>query len=152
VTLAGGPVAPYVGLLPGGGPDRQAVVMSAGVLFGAGLENAATGTLAGAQPIGLVGRDRAWLAILQGPMPFGPLNPSGGRLDAPSPASNASVTLAPLDLALAPEADAGAFVPEIQWATVCWACRPAAWWQWFTLPLARGSTSRSPSHRRSALV
>jgi hypothetical protein len=116
LTLAAGPVAPYAGILPGGGPDREPAVVAGGRLLGTG-DVPAEATLAGAQPIGLVGRGRAWLAIQHGPTPFGPLHPAGGRLDAASRQADASLTLAPLSTALAREAGSGVLEPEVHRAT-----------------------------------
>jgi len=118
VTHASGVVAPYAGVVPGGGPEGERAVIVAGRLLGTG-DLAADATLAGAQPVGLVGRSRAWLAIQHGPMPFGPmpfgaLDPAGGRLDAPDRQLNASVTLSPLSAALMPEADAGVLEPAVR--------------------------------------
>ena len=115
-THASGPVGPYAGIIPGGGPGGEPAVIVAGRVLGTG-DPPSDATLAGAQPIGLVGQGRAWLAIQHGPMSFGPLDPAGGRLDAPNRQVNASVTLAPLNSALRREADRGVLEPEVRSAT-----------------------------------
>jgi hypothetical protein len=75
-------------------------------------------TLAGAQPVGLVGRDRAWLAILHGLLgPLEPIDPAGGRLDPPLVLPGAGVSLTPLELAREWEWDDGTFEPSVTGAS-----------------------------------
>jgi hypothetical protein len=120
-------VQPFVGVLPGGGSDRQAAVVYGGHLVPSdatrdiGFLPAGIGpfaTLAGAQPVGLVGRDRAWLAILHGLLrPGEPIDPAGGRLDPPLLLPGAGVSLTPLDLAREWERDDGIFEPSVTGAS-----------------------------------
>ena len=117
-TIAGGPLAPYVGPIPGGDRDGAPAMIYAGRLLAAGVlvgasQGTPTATLAGAQPIGLVGADRAWLALLHAPVLHDPLDPAGGRLDPPTQRP-AAVSLVPFELAHTPEEDAGAFAPSVE--------------------------------------
>jgi hypothetical protein len=101
-----GPVAPYVGALPGGVADGSAAIVYAGRLLGDGEAGSPFATLGGAQPIGLVGSERSQLALLHGPdAAASPLDPRGGRLDAPRLLEAAAVTVAPLDLVRQAEPD-----------------------------------------------
>lgn len=104
-----GPVAPYVGPLPGGVADGSAAIVYAGRLLGDGDAGSPFATLGAAQPIGLVGSERSQLALLHGPDPAATaLDPRGGRLDAPRLLETAAVTVAPIDLVRQPEqGDAG---------------------------------------------
>src|SRR5690606_7337536 len=77
------------------------------------LDVATISSLAGAQPVGLVGSGRGWLAVLHGPLPLPALDPSGGRLDPPVLQPGSGVSLAPLGTVLDPERADGAFDPEI---------------------------------------
>src|SRR6185503_7113396 len=72
------------------------------------------GALAAARPIGLVGRDRGWLAIQQGAIGLPPLDPTGGRLDPPAIEPASAVAIVPIDLATRPEGNGGAYDPAIQ--------------------------------------
>jgi hypothetical protein len=108
IAHARGPVRPYVGVLPGGGPDGSSAVIVEGELVGAG-GSVAMATLAGAEPIGLVGAAGGWLAIRHAPTSAAPLDPRGGRLDQPSFPPASRVALVPLELALQPEADGGRY-------------------------------------------
>ncbi|HUF07424.1 MAG TPA: hypothetical protein VMP86_08580 [Candidatus Binatia bacterium] len=114
------PARPYVGPLPGGGPDGEPAFIVSGWLLpgdGRGPDSAVRiGTLAGAQPIGLVGAGRSWLALLHAPLPFPPLDPAGGRLDVPILQPGSGVSLAPLALASTPEADHGTLDPPLEGA------------------------------------
>ena len=120
-------VQPFTGVLPGGGSDGAAAVVYGGHL----VPSEATrdigflpdgigpfATLAGAQPVGLVGRDRAWLAILHGLLgPLEPIDPAGGRLDPPLVLPGAGVSLTPLELAREWEWDDGTFEPSVTGAS-----------------------------------
>ena len=116
-ALEAGPLAAYVGPLPGGGLDGGPAVVYAGRLLPSDdlpdapfdtRQAALFGTLAGADPVGLVGRDRAWLAIRQAPARVpGRDDPRGGRLTPPVFQSGSSVSIAPVDVVRHPEADAG---------------------------------------------
>jgi hypothetical protein len=120
-------VQPFVGVLPGGGSDGAAAVIYGGHLVPSeetqdiGFLPVGIGpfaTLAGAQPVGLVGRDRAWLAILHGLLgPGGPIDPAGGRLDVPLLLPGAGVSLTPLELAREWERDDGTFEPSVTGAS-----------------------------------
>lgn len=126
-TFAGSPLTPYVGPLPGGGPDGGAAVIYAGRLLPSDdlpgapfrtLGAAVTGTLPGAQPVGLVGRDRGSLAILHAPLSLGRIDPAGGRLDRPVAQPFSTVSVAPLEVARAIERDDGALEPVLRATTV----------------------------------
>ena len=120
-TLGDGPLVPYVGPLPGGGPHGAFSAIVAGRLIPAQVLDdpaAPIGALAAARPIGLVGRDRAWLAIQQGVIAVPPLDPNGGRLDPPAIETASAVAIVPLDVATSPEGNGGAFDPAIQGGVV----------------------------------
>ncbi len=120
-------VQPFVGVLPGGGGDGEAAVVYGGHLVPSeatrdiGFLPVGIGpfaTLAGAQPVGLVGRDRAWLAILHGLLgPGEPIDPAGGRLDPPVLLPGAGVSLTPLELAREWEWTDGTFEPSVSGAS-----------------------------------
>ena len=104
---SGGPVAPYVGPLPGGGRDGAAAIA-----FGGRLVTSHRGSgvlpfpaLPGAQPIGLAGADLATLAVLHGPSPLAPQHPRGGRLDPPAAVPGSAIAVAPVPLAEQAEPD-----------------------------------------------
>lgn len=108
---AGGPVAPYVGPIPGGGPDGRSAVVFAGRLLGTDAPAGTTpstgrpvATLGAAQPIGLVGAGLTHLAVLHGVEAVVAIDPSGGRLEAPHLVADAAVSVAPLAVAWRPEA------------------------------------------------
>jgi hypothetical protein len=116
-ALSAGPLNAYIGVLPGGGANGEATIIHAGRLIpsAGGGERAGTtlmATLAGAQPIGLVG-DRDELAILH--RPIGPPVPSprGGALTVPGVLPMAWTTIAPFELARQPEADDGRLDPPV---------------------------------------
>ncbi len=117
-AFGSGPVAPYVGPLPGGGPEGEAAVVYGGRLLSSWPQSSPepfTGvrfaTLAGAQPIGLVGSDRSDIALMHGTS-APPADPRGGRLEAPTLAERSAVSVSPLDLALDPEGEDGALEPS----------------------------------------
>jgi hypothetical protein len=116
-TLGGGPLTPYVGPLPGGGPRGAFSAIVAGRLIPAQVLDdpaAPIGALAAAQPIGLVGHNRAWLAIQQGVVALPVLDPRGGRLDPPVIRTTSAVAIAPLIVASRPEGNGGAFDPAVE--------------------------------------
>jgi Glucodextranase, domain B len=127
-ALAAGPLSAYVGPLPGGGLDGGSAVLYAGRLLPsddlpdaplATHQAALFGTLAGSDPVGLVGRDRGWLAIRQAPTGVpGRDDPRGGRLTPPAFQSGSSVSIAPVDLVRHPEAGAGRIEPPLEGATM----------------------------------
>jgi hypothetical protein len=121
-AFASGPVTPYVGPLPGGGPDEQPAVVYAGRLLATGSPaplDPVTGlrfaTMAGSQPIGLVGEDRSQLALLHGAT-RPPVDEHGGRLEAPILNVPAAVSVAPLELALEAEAEDAVLEPPVDGA------------------------------------
>lgn len=126
-ALEAGPLTAYVGPLPGGGLDGAPAVVYAGRLLPsddlpdapfATRQTALFGTLAGADPVGLVGRDRAWLAIRQAPAGVpGRDDPRGGRLTPPAFHPGSSVSIAPVDIVRRPEADEGRVDPPLEGAT-----------------------------------
>ncbi len=117
-----GPVTSYVGPLPGGDADGRPAVIYSGRLLSAVETTGAVApvsgrpmaTLAGAQPLGLVGRDMATVALFHAPP--GPALPDagGGRMDPPVARAAAAVSVAPLFLTLSPEDDGGALAPAIR--------------------------------------
>jgi hypothetical protein len=112
-ALARGGLEPYVGPLPGGGLNGEPAAIVAGHMLPGprrGLVSP-TGALPGATPVGLIGPDRGWLALHQGAFGPVPIDPAGGRLDPPDLQSGAIVTIAPVALAGASEADGGAYDP-----------------------------------------
>jgi hypothetical protein len=126
-TLASSPIAPYVGPLPGGGLDGNPAVIYAGRLLPsedrsdapfATLDAALVSTLAGAQPVGLVGSDGGSLAIMQAALPMPPLDPAGGRLDPPVVQPGSGVTIAPIEVVRNPERDDGVLEPLVERAIV----------------------------------
>jgi hypothetical protein len=120
-AFASAHVTPFVGPLPGGGPDGEPAIIYAGALLpfdGSPTDGFLVGispfaTLAGAQPVGLVGRDRAWMAILHAPLGILSIDPAGGRLDAPLLQPGSGVSLAPVELVRARERDDGSFEPLV---------------------------------------
>jgi hypothetical protein len=120
--LSARPPVPYVGLLPDGGArDAPAsAVMHAGRLVlptAAGDASTPTlmGTLAGAEPIALVGAGDD-LALHHAP--FGPasIGPGGGPLLVPSPAPLAWTSIVPFDLVRTGEAAGGSLDATTQGA------------------------------------
>ena len=125
-ALEGGPLGAFVGPLPGGGPGGKPAVIYAGRLLPsddlpdaafATRQAALFATLAGAHPVGLVGRDRASLAIWHAPAPGPDDDPRGGRLLPPVFDPAAVVSIAPLDLVRQPETDDGRLEPPLEGAT-----------------------------------
>ena len=125
-ALEAGPLTAYVGPLPGGGLDGEPAVVYAGRLLPsddlpdapfATRQAALFSTLAGSDPVGLVGRDRAWLAIRHAPARVpGRDDPRGGRLTPPLFQPGSSVSIAPVDVARHPEVDAGRVEPPLEGA------------------------------------
>jgi hypothetical protein len=126
-ALDAGPLSAFVGPLPGGGIDGKAAVVYAGRLLPsddlpdapfATRQAALFATLAGADPVGLVGRDRAWLALRQSPAHAAGLDdPGGGRLVPPIFVPGSRVSIAPFDLVRRAEANAGRVEPRLEGAT-----------------------------------
>ena len=121
-AFGSGPVFPYVGALPGGGPEGEPAVIYGGRLLSSvepitpePFTGVRFATLAGSQPIGLVGDNRSQLALLHGAI--GPIvDVRGGRLEAPVLNVPASVSVAPFGLALDPELDDAALEPPVDGA------------------------------------
>jgi hypothetical protein len=116
-ALSAGPMPAYVGPLPGGGPNGQAAIIHSGRLIPSAGDPGRAGTalmatLAGAQPIGLVG-DRDQLAILHAPVGPGGFGASGGPLTVPAVLPLAWTTIAPFELSRQPESDDGRFEPSV---------------------------------------
>lgn len=109
-ALSGAPLAPFSGLLPGGGVDGKAAVIHAGRLIPSPGEGDRSGTslmatLAGAEALGLVEDD---LIVLQHG-PFGQPQPGrdGGALVVPPVLDQAWTSIAPFELARLPEPEDG---------------------------------------------
>jgi hypothetical protein len=124
-TLAASPTRPYVGPLPGGGADGAGAVVYAGRLLPsvdrpgapfATLDSALLSTLAGAQPAGLLGPDRAWLGLHHAPLALPVVDPAGGRLDGPVLQPGSGVSLVPLETAREPELDDAILDPPVSGA------------------------------------
>jgi hypothetical protein len=120
-AFGSGPVLPYVGPLPGGGPEGEPAVIYGGRLLSSvepitpePFTGVRFATLAGSQPIGLVGADRSQLALLHGAGPI--VDPRGGRLEAPLLNVPAAVSVAPFELALDPELDDAVLEPPVDGA------------------------------------
>lgn len=121
-AFSGLPIAPYVGPIPGGGQDGAEAVMFGGrILPAPGFDTpftfigAAVATLAGAEPVGLVG-ERDWLAILHSPHGAEPISPSGGRFDSRPPRADAWLSIAPLDVVMSPGGESALLEPEVRGA------------------------------------
>jgi hypothetical protein len=118
-AFASGPTLPYVGLLPGGGPDGQPAIVYGGRLLSSAAPPQAEpfsgvrfATMAGSQPIGIVGADAGQLALLHGAL--GPaIDPRGGRLDPPTLNMASAISVAPFELALSPELDDARLEPRV---------------------------------------
>jgi len=121
-AFAASPLRPYVGPMPGGGLDGRPAVVYAGRLLpsadppGAPFQTrgaALFATLPGAQPLGLVGRDRGWVAIQHAPLPLDRLDPGGGRLEPPVHQPGSGVSIAPVDVVRTPERDDAQLEPPL---------------------------------------
>lgn len=97
------PARPYVGPLPGGDAEGRAAGISDGVLYPAGV---AVASFVNAAPLGFVG-DGAWLAVIHAEVALEAASPFGGRLETASLLPGARVAIAPREVAMAPESDAG---------------------------------------------
>lgn len=120
-TIEASPVRSFTGPLPGGGFDARPAAISAGHIVPTDPgpartpqgEVAQTVAFGGVVPIGLAGPDRGWIALLHGMAVAPPLDPAGGRLDAPSLRTASGVSLAPVELARQREADFGDLQPAV---------------------------------------
>lgn len=123
-AFASGPILPFIGTVPGGGPDGGTSIIYAGRLLpalGDGVvPSSATpvAALAGVDPIGLVGPGRGWMGLVQSPRLPGTPDPLGGRLDPPVVATVRAITVAPLEQVLQPEEDLGVLTPTLAGARI----------------------------------
>lgn len=123
-AFASGPVGPFVGPIPGGDADGRPAIVYSGRLLSSieqpetvvPVPEQAMAALPGAQPIGLVGSDAASIALFHAAGAPALPDSSGGRLDAPIAHPDAAVTVAPVELTLTPEAEAGVLEPPISGA------------------------------------
>ena len=115
--FASGPVRPFIGELPGGGTDGAPAVLYAGRIIPADAAEGEFSTLAGAMPIGFVGKDRSWFGLLHAPGLLAPVDPAGGRLGPPVPIPGSAISLAPTALAGVAQPDDAVLGPEIFGAT-----------------------------------
>jgi len=121
-AFGSGPVSPYVGPIPRGGADGRPAIVYSGRLLSSTeqpetvvpVPEQAMAALAGAQPIGLVGRDAASIALFHAAGGSSLPDPSGGRLDPPVAHTGAVISVAPLSLTLEPEDDGGVLAPPIR--------------------------------------
>jgi len=115
--FASGPVRPFIGEMPGGGMDGAPAVLYAGRVIPADAAEGEFSTLAGAMPIGFVGKDRSWFGLLHAPGLLAPVDPAGGRLGPPVPIPGSAISLAPTALAGGAQPDEAVLGPEIFGAT-----------------------------------
>lgn len=104
---------PFAGLLPGGGPTGAPTAIVAGRLMPSPFfadRTAAFAALPNSAPIGLVGRARDSIAILQG-VPR--IDSTGGPLDPPIVPSRTAVTIAPFVEAGTAEGNGGSYEPAM---------------------------------------
>ena len=121
-AFAFGPIAPYVGLVPGGGPDGKEQIIFEGQVMPVDTFDDAPfppgGTafvpaMAGAQPIGLAGRE-PWLVLLHTRLSAAPLDPAGGLLAPPLAAPASAISLVPYAQFVGqPEEDSGQLEPPV---------------------------------------
>ena len=121
-AFASGPVTPFVGPLPGGGPDGESMIAFEGRMMPVDTgddapfprgETEFVPVMAGAQPIGLVG-DGISMALLHSYLPTTPLDPSGGLLTTPTAAPGSAVSIVPYAAFLRrPEDDSGHLDPPV---------------------------------------
>ena len=102
----------YRGALPGGGRDGEPVLLHDGASSSAAADAQLPFTaLADAQPVGLAGADRGWMAVAHGMGPI-QLDRAGGRLEPLGLPSAGSVSLVPAER-LGPERDDGVLEPAV---------------------------------------
>ena len=114
------PLAPFSGPLPGGGADGAATIIHDGRLIPSPTEAGPSGTslmatLAGSEPIGLVGNDDL-IVLHHGPVGRRDPGPSGGALVAPSLLEGAWTSIAPFELTRQPEPEDGDLDPPLRGA------------------------------------
>lgn len=119
-ALSGLAAPPFSGPLPGGGADGDNAIIHDGRLIPSGLDLDGTGTslmatLAGAEPVGLVG---AGDLIVLHHRSIGQAAPraDGGPLVMPAVLELSWTSIAPLQLTGLPESDAAAFEPPVRGA------------------------------------
>lgn len=112
-AFTSGPVGPFVGPIPRGDADGRPAIVYSGRLLSSTVRPEGMAALPGAQPLGLVGMDAASIALFHAAGAPGLPDPSGGRLDAPVARPGAAVSVAPVELTLTPEAEAGVLGPPI---------------------------------------
>ena len=121
-AFASGPVTPFLGPLPGGGPNGESVIAFEGRIMPVDTGDDApfppgstelVPVMAGAQPIGLVG-DGTSLALLHSHLPAAPLDSSGGVLTTPTAAPASAVSIVPYEEFIRrPEEDSGHLDPPV---------------------------------------
>ena len=119
-----GPISSYVGPIPRGDADGRAAIVYSGRLLSSierpgtdvPVPEQAMAALAGAHPIGVVGRGSASMALVHAPGSPGLPDPSGGRLDPPLAHPAGVISVAPLSLTLEAEEDGGILEPPISGA------------------------------------
>jgi hypothetical protein len=120
-AFASGPVTPFLGVVPRGGPSGEELVVFEGRIMPVDTGDDAPfppgGTelvpaMAGALPVGLVGR--GWIALIHSHIAPVAVDPSGGVLAAPGTAPGSGVSLVPYDTFLGmPEQDSGHLDPPV---------------------------------------
>ena len=118
-ALAGMPLAPFSGPLPGG-LGGEATVIHAGRLIPSFADGQPSGTsvvatLAGAEPLGLAGNDDL-IVLHHGPVARPNPDASGGVLVTPVVLDQAWTSIAPLELTRQPEPEDGALEPSLRGA------------------------------------
>lgn len=118
-ALAGLPLEPFSGPLPGGGSDGKASVIHAGRLIPALTDADRTGTalvgsLAGAEPVGLVGEGRDRIVLHHGPVGRPAPDADGGALVVPALLDQGWTSIAPFELTRQAEADDGDLDPSLR--------------------------------------
>lgn len=115
-AFTSGPVGAFVGPIPGGDADGRPAIVYSGRLLSSMARPEGMAALPGAQPLGLVGMDAASIALFHAAGAPGLPGPSGGRLDPPVARPGAAVSVAPVELTLAAEEEAGILEPPIRGA------------------------------------
>lgn len=118
-AFVSGPVTSYVGPLPRGDAEGRPAIIYSGRLLSAleppeaiaPVPGQPMAALAGAQPIGLVGRNAASIALFHASPGPGMPDPAGGRLDPPVARPDSAISVGPLSLTLSPEDDGGTLNP-----------------------------------------
>ena len=111
---------PFSGPLPGGGPGGEPTVIHAGRLIPSPAGDEGPGTslmasLAGAEPVGLVGdASDSRIVLHHGFVGQSAPGPDGGALVVPAPLDRAWTSIAPFDLARAPEAGGAHLDPPLR--------------------------------------